>query len=158
LKLNQQVFLQMAFNTLKERCLFYPPEVKDVAALHRFLERYLIALAQYQSGAMRGGAAARGRGAASVRERPGGRNGDDSKASPQEHRPTVPPLMTSDELRVQLRAEYAVDVYSDAVRLASQPEARANPEGTLLPHEMTEEEFYRQLGKPSGMAQECCVM
>jgi hypothetical protein len=159
LKLHHHPYLQLAFNTLKERCVrAVPPEVRDVVALHRFIERYLIGMASYQSRATAANAEAAeaaegGRGGRGPPPRRGGAIGDDAPRAPP-----VRPLMTGVELRVQLRAEYGVDVFSDAARLASLPAAQADPEGMLLPHEMTEEEFYVQLGKPSNLAQQCCVM
>jgi hypothetical protein len=53
--------------------------------------------------------------------------------------------MTSDELRIQLAAEYGVDVATV-------------PRGAGGVREMTEDEFFTQMGRPSDMAQTCVVM
>jgi hypothetical protein len=147
LKLHHQVFLQLAFNVLKQRCID-DRSVCDVVALHRFLTRYLIGMATYAA-----------RGATAGRGTRGGRGGRGLQSLPAAAPPAdVTPLMTADELRAQLRAEYGIDVYSDAARLAAQPEAQRDPNGVLLPHELTEEEFFAQMGRPSQLAQDCCVM
>lgn len=169
LKLTHHAFLQLAFNALKERCV-QGCSIPDVCALHRFLSRYLLAMATFEARKRRGPAP----GAAGAQPRLlRGRGGESSVGAvsrqPSEATPTVlppqdvRPLMTADEIRTQLRAEYGVDVFSDGARLAVQKQAEAragNPRAAedMLPHELSEEEFLHQLSRPTGMAQECCVM
>ena len=73
------------------------------------------------------------------------------------------PTMTAEDLRVQLRAEYGVDVKTEAEatsRLRAEQASRQNDgsSSALAPHELTEEEFFKQISQPSNMAQECIVM
>jgi hypothetical protein len=186
LRLNQHTFLQLAFNALKDRCVA-SHQVRDVVALHRFVCRYLVGIAAYSARRSAAAPVAPSRGVPKAMTSVGtrGRIRADARttqpvASHDSHRrsvataaaqPTsndvaagraaaaeVRPVMSADEFRVQLRAEYGVDVYSDAAVLASSPGARDDPAAALLPHELTEEEFYAQLGRPSALAQECCVM
>ena len=178
LKLNHHAFMQLAFASLRDRCADPArrrPE--DVVALHSFLSRYLLGMALHQARARHDGAAAAapsahhhppGRGRASGRGGAGrgsgaagdGTGGVAMAATAATAVPAdVRPLMTAEELRLQLRAEYGVDALDVAVQHAAavaRGERRPGA-GPPLPHELTEEEFMAQMSRPAGMAQECCV-
>lgn len=146
LKLNHQVFLQLSFNALKTRCL-ESNDPRNVCALYRFLMRYLAAMINYQQQQQR----------RSQHNAPAQRSAISSTVSRDVVTAPPPELELKQtltefekDLRVQLRAEYGVDVAVEGPRLSA--------EGNVVPDELSEEEFYQQLGRPSGMAQECCVM
>jgi hypothetical protein len=77
----------------------------------------------------------------------------------------MPSLPSTQHLRFQLFLEYGVDV--DTVRFQQMATAEGSERDTsirsywletLMPQDVTEDEFLRQMASPSGMAQTCCVM
>lgn len=183
-RLNHHVFMQMSFAALRDRCVAQR-EPQDVAALHCFLARFLFAQASFhQRKMMTGGAAApqaqpkqksrlgpanpqivRGgppplSGTAGVSTQPKPERIEppivkEETQVPQHSQPPVVPVMNAEDLRLQLRAEYGIDV-KDVV-VAQQSQQRPGASGQLMPHELTEEEFMNQIAKPSSMAQECVI-
>ena len=72
--------------------------------------------------------------------------------------PTQPPLITKQNVRFQLLLEYGVDVQQLLQGMGSGRHFEEYWRHTMSPKGITEEEFYNQIGKPSGMAQECTMM
>ncbi len=60
--------------------------------------------------------------------------------------------ITAGALRFQMLVEYGVDV------LQVQKQASPAELQQYWNEQLSQEEFYRQLGKPSGIAQECSIM
>ena len=85
----------------------------------------------------------------------GRQRGDDDclvDSQPSDGSPRLAPLVSAQHIRFQLLLEYGVDVDAHL----------NNGDNDLcsgdLTAGLTEEEFYNQMGKPSGMAQDCSIM
>ncbi|ORC88323.1 uncharacterized protein TM35_000171950 [Trypanosoma theileri] len=170
--LSHHVFMQMAFGVLKDRLMKNPTRKKakdntdttnrysnnsdnplglpkegkkngpssreqDTVALFCFLWQYVSSMLKSQAEAMRLVAA-------------------QSKKNTV-LRPTV--QMTKQQLRLQILLEYGIDVRQ--VLGDGLPTTGAVSDEyfeQLMTGSVAEEEFYNQLAKPSGMAQDCCIM
>ncbi|KAH9578787.1 hypothetical protein LSM04_004650 [Trypanosoma melophagium] len=173
--LSHHVFMQMAFGVLKDRLLKSPPRKKtkgvkdttdstnkdsntsdalkdspkeekksdptsceqDTTALFCFLWQYVSSMLKSQAEAMRIVAA---------------QNKNNAKL-----RPTI--RMTKQQLRLQILLEYGIDVRQ--VLGDGLPTTGAVGDEyfqQLMTGNVMEEEFYNQLAKPSGMAQECSLL
>lgn len=159
IKLTHQVFLQMSFGILRDRLVAgaYGADSRvtleqDVLALYFFLGRFLTEMERCRAEVESRPPprpAARGRGS-SVR------SSTTMSSSPTT---TKPPLISQQQVRFQLLLEYGVDVQPLIKEGASRAKGFEDYwRQTMAPQEISEEEFYAQIGKPSGMAQECALM
>lgn len=170
-KLSHQVFMQMAFGVVKDRLSSTgtsgptaTPKQQDVLALYLFLSQYGHSLnachRDFTSGASstahsRGG----GRGQAAGATR--GRSSSVPRGGPVRAPPpssSSAALFSSSRLRFQLLLEYGIDVKPLLDAMPTDARSREQFLRQILPAEMDEGEFLQQLGKPSGMAQECSIM
>ena len=180
LKLSHQVFMQLSFNVLKERlrqgrdvrrqrtakdaCHGEDEFHADIIAMFQFLVHYSTQLSR----------AALNRPiptATAVKKIPSGtpkriqgttsRSLSTSTVSSTSSSEVVPlkdseMIASKQHIRFQLLLEYGVDVMPLLKDMKS-GSLQKHVHDRLIPKEVSEEEFYAQMGRPSGMAQTCAI-
>ena len=172
-KLSHSVFMQMSIGILKDRLLAHrqrsssansngdmrpkgdngqwTPFALDVVGLYTFLSNYVRHFEACRLEVEQGEPTAQKKKKAAL-EAPSSSSAIDTKREKQCRQEDSVKPVPSGALRFQLLVEYGVDV------LQVQKDVDLPTLKKYWNEQVSQEEFYTQLGKPSGMAQECSIM